>query len=305
MIHEHQRLSKLPVFGVTFIEWPLEEVFEFFVARSVASNAESDGSDLRFEALTRYHVLFGEEAHITQELGSIDTIIMRLYHGENSDVYPMRSDEKSYNVYGGTRIARVASNPKWTLIEMPFRQRLMWYIPRDLAIYSGRPVISLRSHLSWQQDAQGPFHPKGEARPAFFHDMHVKFGLEGRRYLVAAAEERFDPPRSRAEYMSDAPPKNIKLVYSFDNEGKPLDFEEPEHYKKRLIKDRFNRNILCHYLDKLGIDPERTLIERDLTEPVLFTFGPAGTPVKEFPHDIERYLKAKDARMEFDGFPVL
>ena len=52
-----------------------------------------------------------------------------------------------------------------------------------------------------------------------------------------------------------------RLIYAnkedrwiFYEEGEPLPFENKEYYKRRLIKDRLNNDIIVEYLSKMGIN---------------------------------------------------
>jgi hypothetical protein len=42
----------------------------------------------------------------------------------------------------------------------------------------------------------------------------------------------------------------------FDAWGPEQPYEEPERYRRRLIRDRFTREMLLRYLEALGITPE-------------------------------------------------
>ncbi len=61
----------------------------------------------------------------------------------------------------------------------------------------------------------------------------------------------------------------------FYEEGDPLDFEDLNLYKSRLVRDRLNSKILIEYLKRMGIDFEK--IDMGITES--FTF------VRKIPHD--------------------
>ena len=41
----------------------------------------------------------------------------------------------------------------------------------------------------------------------------------------------------------------------FEVSGEPFDFERTELYEARCKKDRFNRKILCEYLEHFGLRP--------------------------------------------------
>jgi len=50
--------------------------------------------------------------------------------------------------------------------------------------------------------------------------------------------------------------------WSFDDIGERYDFEEPETYRQRRVRDRFTQAMLDRYLDALGIPPASDFDER-------------------------------------------
>ena len=47
--------------------------------------------------------------------------------------------------------------------------------------------------------------------------------------------------------------------WDFAQEGSVQPFENPDYYKRRLIKDRLNREIITEYMEKLGFDISRDI----------------------------------------------
>ncbi|MBO6252908.1 MAG: hypothetical protein ILA39_04400 [Bacteroidaceae bacterium] len=57
----------------------------------------------------------------------------------------------------------------------------------------------------------------------------------------------------------------------FYEEGEPLDFEDLDLYKNRLIRDRLNDKILIKYIERMGVDFEK--IDEEVTDSYTFVLG--------------------------------
>ena len=69
------------------------------------------------------------------------------------------------------------------------------------------------------------------------------------------------PPESMYWFQHIKPSGEERLVYAnkedrwiFYEEGKPLPFENEAYYKRRIIKERLNYDIIVEYLSKMGIN---------------------------------------------------
>ncbi|MCW3783547.1 hypothetical protein OM960_18570 [Defluviimonas sp. CAU 1641] len=130
------------------------------------------------------------------------------------------------------------------------------------------------------------------------------------RYTIYDSSPSYDPPRIPSQpvafnSMSLVRPDGLVRSITagkqngksfFRQYGDPLPFENPDHYKKRIKTERFNRNILCDYLEALGVDPEATFDRRELDDPVLFTIDPDGELLDPYVEDLERWRASEQQR---------
>lgn len=80
----------------------------------------------------------------------------------------------------------------------------------------------------------------------------------------------------------------------FWQKGEPWDFEDTSEYEQRPPRQKMDRNRICTYLEKLGIDPEATFERRELDEPVLFTTDHEGASATKYPELADRYIQLQE-----------
>lgn len=273
---EH-RLPAVDYFRFALVEAPLETVCRCFRGEMLgAMEVEKDEGIVEGEFSPPYTQYSGEQACIEEEFGYIEQKLG--LEDPNSIVnrfdIPMQQLRK-YPVYGDVRMARVACNPKLTLVESYFGDIPNFYEARILACFAKSPVMLFRSTIFLQDNASTGFMLGPHRDEVFCHQLDV-----------------YDPARAiRSVNASiDYAPK---ARYVFEVAGKPVWFEDPEHYERRLIRDRLNRAVMCEYLEKLGVDPEQTIRDRALLDPILLTRAFDGDPVSNFPEDLEPFRTAE------------
>ena len=126
-------------------------------------------------------------------------------------------------------------------------------LPKDL----GLETIEFRSFIEDPYD--GPGRP---ARKCFFHSMSTSWEpLQNPRFVQAWED---------LDHQPEGKPARLKF-----RQGGPVQpWEEPEFYQNRRIRDRFNRDIVWLYLERLGIPIERVFGERRVDRCVFYTDSP-------------------------------
>ena len=88
------------------------------------------------------------------------------------------------------------------------------------------------------------------------HNLGIKYRHELYRLRISDPESEW-PVWSMTYYNNGEELRIIQALkddprWDFFEKGELLYFENPEHYRKRRIKDRFNKTILLEYLNKSG-----------------------------------------------------
>ena len=252
--------DRVPLIHVTIIEKNRSDAEAFF--RGFFLDQKLNAIEFQGEDAQPYSMLRGAVARVDEYFGDI----LRVLHGD-------REWYKFYfNVYGLMRISRPRSNPQLTVVEGS-DNRSWPLIPKDASLFLGCRVHYVYSQIGYDISnldprAQGPYIPEAETRECFAH--------------IWATYDNGCLVRRVAAYYE------LKK-YRFNEEGVPLYFEDPEKYNMRLVRDRLNRQLICEYLDALGIDPEGTFERRELVDPVLFTVDKAGELLDSYVEDLKRY----------------
>jgi hypothetical protein len=98
------------------------------------------------------------------------------------------------------------------------------------------------------------------AHPSSFYAVNAGERFKYRTIEVRTSEpEEAWPVNEFALYENGALRRHIQVLrdddhWDFYSNGEPLCFENPEHSRKRQIRDRFNRDLLLDYLKKSGWD---------------------------------------------------
>ena len=174
-----------------------------------------------------------------------------------ADIFPLR---------GYARISRVRSNPRFTMIEMAMNRFPDFHFEETFHEWTGADTYRIWSSISKDPCNQTPTRinmPVSEIAHGLFY-----YGPGVGRWLACT--------------------KN-STGYKFHNRGPLLSFENPDHYQKRYLRDRLNRNIICEYLEALGIDPEATFDRRELDDPILYTADHIGNTAAKYTDEGQRY----------------
>lgn len=252
MVAFPDRLSLDPV----FIEADIEQVASYFRGLLLMRNYNAEhgcGLDVR-----SYRILRGADAKFGEDVGQIEQYRY------------LRHDwaRNFYAVWGEARIARVSSSPNLVVVEfgggIPPSQQFV-----EMNKFLQCPILEIQSWIGLDKRYVNLFQPAPEIvkEESFIHS----FQYHGERHrFVSALREG--------------------TRYKFDQSGTPLPFENPDHYTRRLIKDRLNRDIIVEYMEALGVDTEGVFLRGEVEDVMLFTEGDAGEDFSDRTDDLERYL---------------
>lgn len=257
---EAMRLPGIARFHVCFVEAELEEVAAYIRGEATASheNGVADGDPRPM----RVYELCGAAARIDRPFGPEADYLGRL-PGYNflETTFPLR---------GWRRISRVRSNPRYVMWENPLDD-VQIQSEYTLQYWTGSTVYRVFSQIA-------PY-PIDPAQAAW---LSVNYAAPGHIFRMLQS----DRMRSVSYGEHSAGRK------SFWQKGAPCAFEDSARYASRPPRERLTRNVICSYLDHLGIDPEATFQRRELDNPILFTTDHQGTPAWTSAEDAQRYRQS-------------
>lgn len=285
------RLADTPCFAVCFVETDLEHLADYF--RGEACEVERRGGHPSFEVR-------GDAAGIGGPFGYDSSLIVNPFKDEIPYLTGVqkekmvRNEERIlsrlpewYPLRGRTRLSRLRCNPRWIMIEQYCN--------------SIEPVME-HSLQQWTHGATYRFISQIGRDPT--EDMGLHYGIDNAtgpgpgptpqlsqdRYFihhlmtyVAPGAEVYDTTRYVQVYRDDR--------MKFTQSGKLLPFEKPETYQVSPPRNRLTRDIICSYLDAIGIDPEATFGRRELDDPILFTSDHPGIPCLSYTEHADRYRR--------------
>lgn len=252
------QMQSLPYVQAIFVKAELDEVAAYY--RGMACHMLKDPD------LPPGYELQGEAAGIKQLFGPETSMVDgSLYEGPkinwpNYDWLPER-----FPLRGFARLSQVGSNPAYVMVENYCN--IYWpYLDNTLHDWSGAEVYRIWSAIGLNPCCKTP--ERIVHTNCFPDNGFSYFGKDGRRDVSATKD--YDR-------------------YIFTNNGPHRPFENLGYYKKRLVRDRVNRKIMCEYMLALGIDPVSTFVDRDLLNPILFTSDHEGQECSVYVSECERY----------------
>lgn len=153
--------------------------------------------------------------------------------------------------FGLARITEPTSGSPWTLLEGYEGEVVNYVEGRDEVMeHLGVEMIEFRSFCEW------PGMPNEES---FFHSLTV-LAPDGisRRHVIAYADLDGQTIGKRAKMR-------------FRQVGEPLDWEQPEYYEERKVRDRLNRDIICQYMETLGLPINDIFVNRNVSRCSIIT----------------------------------
>lgn len=248
----HSSLLNRPSVGGLFVEAPIDAVAAYFRC-SYSFDVKNDRDRVPARELR------GSAAQIDAHFGC-DSV----YFGDS--VLMTESYLEFFPLRGSRRISTVGCQREFTLVEVynnthrPFEgEWLSEYLGANT--YEFWSIIGLNPMLKLLPHYQSA---------SFLEHFLYGFTKQGMRIV-----------------------HNIKTEdkWKFDQEGEPLAFEDVRNYRKRMIKDRLNRELIFDYMQKLGLDPESIFLHRELEDPILFSSDLPGDRVKVDEKEFKRYLE--------------
>lgn len=250
------RLPDIPRIAVQLIQTDIEQVEAYF--RGKYLDLKLNSIEIQGEDPQPYSILRGSEAGAENQFQHPGEIPYLKYAWVR----------ERFKTWGLHRISRPRSNPEFVMIEGN-GNLTQFFVSDHMAQAFDQPVYTFFSAIGWDDFDAHLYSPefklpKGEL---FTHEFSAKRGTKLRDVLAIHDEGR----------------------YQFRQTGEPEWFERIEHYECRKIKDRLNRNVICEYLERMGIDPEGTFERRELDDAVLFTIDEFGEPLDGFTEDLEKF----------------
>lgn len=92
---------------------------------------------------------------------------------------------------------------------------------------------------------------------ALTRHISSKLGIFSYNFSMSSKED--EEPKNELLLIENGKIKRVIQAmkdekWVFYQAGAMLDFENPDHYKKRVVKDRLNKEILIQYAQKIGFD---------------------------------------------------
>lgn len=253
------------------VQAPFEDVLSYF--RCVYHEDDDQTENIRLRHRP-YCEVRGPEIKAARTFGWCEY----LQHGIHPDYRDF------FAVWGRHRISTAPARPDLVLVE-GFSSQNEILSDVLLAIYLQRPVYAFSSRIAWDQtlglNHRAAYRPPNS--PPGQHLMQRTYG--GYQRL---SDQSFDN-RDRVVWVS-----HDGRRWHWVNSGQPETFEQAEAYTARRKADRLTRNMICDYMEAVGVDPERTLIERAVEDVVLFSTEMGGMPVKADADMLAAYKKQMD-----------
>ena len=268
------RLAQLPTLAATIVSAPFEDVRAYFRAFFFGLNET-------LRALDCEQPGSGNRAY-TEVTG--DAVRAAPYFGFCGPTYKPKHPafHAFYPLWGYERISRISSQPDMTLVEGMNGSNVI-LTAEKLAIFLQAPVYTVFSRIAWSPTDCGsmmnaPDMPKTPPGAHVFRALAADY---------QKFEELSFDNRDRAVAV-----QHDGRRWRFDQRGQPCAFEQLDAYGRRPIRDRLTRDIICGYLDALGIDPEATFGRRELADATLYSSEGTGMAVP--PPACDRYARLFD-----------
>ncbi|WP_208353048.1 hypothetical protein [Pseudaestuariivita rosea] len=278
-----QPLPGLNSFGFAIVEAPLNDVLSFLIGSFLSAEQPFDSADY---VPRKFGMLYGDDARINEPFGwtrfpdeTFDQLNAELPFLSIAPQKPWQV----FSHYGELRVAKIRSAPHLTFIEGPEGNAGLLEA-EALACHTNQPVIQFESTIASPSlktiDGQQFF----ERWVTEFSQSIFVYRPDGtKRYLSISREDANWPPKDKPKWR-----------YSVEEYGELAPFEDPEDYMARLKKDRLSREVICRQLERLGIDPEATLVRRELDEPILFVGGEqTADPVSNYSEYVDVFYEAE------------
>lgn len=268
------RLPDVPKFAMLVVQAPFEDVLEYF--RCVYHEQDDQSENLRL----------GRRPFC--EVRGDDIAAARAFGYCEAKQYGVHQDfEDFYRIWGRHRLSTAPGRPDLVLVEgVSAHNEILSDL--QLAIFLQRPVYAFSSRIAWDPTSASAMKsafdpPKGAPGE---HVLRRTYGKYAR-----LTDQSFDN-RDRTVWVGYDGRR-----WRWQSSGEPETFEQVEAYTARRKADRLTRNMICDYMEAVGVHPERTLIDRDVENVVLFSTEYNAAMVKADPD----MLAAYNHQMENDG----
>lgn len=270
MAGETHRLPEVAKFALMVVKAPLDDVLSYFRCFLGETNDNRDP-----KKFPHFREVRGPQIREERVFGLCG-------HGQ---VHPEYRD--FYEIWGRFRVSTAPGRPDLVLIEgCQAHNEILSDIL--LAVYLRRPVYVFSSRIAWDlTSGVTPHLPYREPR-----------GQPG-EHLMARVYEGYERHTDR---VFDDRDRTIWVSHDgsrwrFQNDGTPEPFEQVDAYGARLKADRLTRNMICAYMEAVGVDPERTFVGREVENAVLFSSQMEGDEIVVDPDVLADYAR----RMDDDG----
>lgn len=150
-----------------------------------------------------------------------------------------------YYFENSDRIYKITEISDFDLSEHPKEQ--YYNAPRKIYLFS---PLTNENQVVMVTNAQ-------DGLNALTHHISSKLGIFSYNFSMSSKED--EEPKNELLLIENGKIKRVIQAmkdekWVFYQEGTMLDFENPDHYKKRMVKDRLNKEILIQYAQKIGFD---------------------------------------------------
>ncbi|MBD3678167.1 MAG: hypothetical protein HUJ27_07175 [Rhodobacteraceae bacterium] len=156
--------------------------------------------------------------------------------------------------FGAVRVSKPVGTSGLTVIEGPEANIHCVFGSLEIHRDAGLRTMEFRSDIAF---------PDGDPQKAFYNSMSV---------FDPSLHSIWNPGRAIEAWLDyDNQAEGKPVRYKFRQSGEPLPWENLEYYENRLVRDRFNRNIVCEYIEKIGIPVEDYFVHRKVDRCAIYT----------------------------------